>query len=47
MKKMSLEAAALLKDNGMKLFFWQVVSWNKRFLLLRNWLTGDRRVLHK
>lgn len=47
MKKMSPEVAALLKDNGMKPFFWQVVGWNKRFLILRNWLTGTRRVLHK
>lgn len=38
----------LLKDNDIRLpFFWHIVSENDHFLHIRNWLTGQNRVLHK
>lgn len=45
MKKMSPVVAALLKNNGMKPFFWQVVGKTQRYLILRNRITREERRL--
>ena len=38
----------LLKDNGIRFpCFWHIVSENGHFLHIRNWLTGENRVINK
>lgn len=46
--KKSKEQIVLIKDTGIQWpFFWEVVSENAHFLHIRNWFTGENRVVRK
>lgn len=46
--KKSKEQIVLIKDDGIRWpFFWVVVSEDSQFLHIRNWFTGENRVICK
>jgi len=48
MKKKPEAIVALLKDHGIRCpSLWEIVSENGNFLHVKNWFTGENRVIRK